>query len=141
MSKCVALNVINFLWLKDKGYKMKCLYSNKYDHFDDKIKLISQREYAIGRSAYFGDNCHYHVYYCDVCLTVQGDYSWMYRCQKNKQTKYDSHDMCLKCIYDVTKRYQQLIGLLNHILMNDLTNDCIQTIVKYTAGDVVKLCN
>eukprot|EP01084_Bolivina_argentea_P000795 1464_1 len=135
MAKCVSLNVINFLYLKDKtnkGYKMKCLLSkNENDHFNDQIKLIPQREYGV-----------YYYYYCDICLCRQGDFYWMFQCKKEfkeKNKRYSHHDLCLKCIYDTIKRYNQLYKLLNKLLTNDLSNDCIQTIVIYTAGNVVKL--
>eukprot|EP01083_Nonionella_stella_P172508 592223_1 len=138
MSKCVALNVMNMLWIKDKGYKMKCLLFGD-DHSDDRIELMSQREYAIGSAMRWRNKHYYYVYYCDVCLCVQGDYYWMYRCRKSKDTKYNGHDLCLKCVYHVIKQNKQLIELLNCLLMDHLTTDCIQTIVFYTAGHVVKL--
>jgi len=143
MVKCVSLNVINYLYKKEERYKIKCMLMNELSadhiHFDDTLRLIPQREYAVNRAFVLKEQSYYFEYYCDQCLCVQGDYYWMYRCMREANGKYDGHDICLNCVYDVIKKCRQLKHLLDKLLVNELTDDCIQTIVVYTAGNVVKL--
>merc|ERR1712176_1040943 len=124
---------------KESGYKMKCLMSSDCQHFDDTLRLIPQREYGVRRAMYLKDSSHYFQFYCDNCLCLQGDFCWMFRCQKERQRKYNGHDICLNCVHDVIKKCKELKALLDELLIDELTNDCIQTIVVYTAGNVVKL--
>ena len=143
MAKCVAFNVVEFLWSKkgDRGYKIRCCLMNddKTEHFDDSLTLYPMRQFDLLHASeldgYYGDSW----WYCDICFCRQGNYGWMYRCQKNKKYKYNGHDICLLCVYDMIKRYNQLNGLLQDLLSDDLTNDCTQLAVTYTVGDVVKL--
>ena len=137
-AKCVALNVIDFLFEKQSQYKIKCPLDH-HVHFDDTLRLTPQREYAVGRALCLKEESYYYEYYCDQCLCVQGNYYWMYRCQWEKDIKYNGHDICLNCVYDVIKKCKQLKELLDDMLAKELTDDCIQTIVVYTAGNVVKL--
>eukprot|EP01084_Bolivina_argentea_P199484 341339_1 len=93
MSKSVALQVIDCLWVKQKGYKIRCLLSKtNSDHFDDIIKLIPQREYAIGRAMDLKrySSAQGTIYYCDICLCRQGDYGYMFRCQRENKKRYHS---------------------------------------------------
>ena len=142
MAKCVAFGVVNFLWIKDKGYKIRCCI-NKNDrsaHFDDILRLKSTRKYQIARVREFAkyDSLD-SVWYCDICLCRQGDYGWMYRCQWNREHKYNGHDICVMCIYNMIKSYNQLHGFLQDLLSDKIPVDCVQTVVIYTVGDVVKL--
>merc|ERR1711971_536380 len=130
-AKCVALNVINCLWTKQNGHKLKCLLSeNESDHYEHTMKMVPQREYAVSTGSPVGI-----VYYCDICLCVQGDWYWMYRCQKKKHSR-KGHDICLNCIHSVIQKSKQLRDLLDEVLAEDLTNDCIHSIVVYTVGSV-----
>ena len=129
----------DFLWIKDKGYKIKCPLIG--GHYDDTLQLIAQREYAIGGAIQCKqpEQAQDYVWFCDVCLCRQGHYDWMYHDKPNKGVKYGGHDICITCVYDMIKRYDQLSLLIQNALGHELTDDCIQVIVVYTGGNVVKL--
>ena len=143
MAKCVAFHVIDFLWsARNERYQIRCCLNkeDKSEHFDDVLRLYSTRQYQTAKAGEMKE-CRIldSVFGCDICLCRQGDYGWMYRCQLNKKCKYDGHDICLMCIYDMITRYNQLNGLLQELLSNYLTDDCTQIVVAYTVGDVVRL--
>ena len=140
MAKSVSINVLEFLYIKDKGYKVRC--SLICEHYDDTLRLMGQRKYIIARSLENKkpEQAQEFHYYCDICLCRQGDYDWMYHDKfKTDDNRTNMHDICISCVYDMIKRYEQLSSLMQEILLTEITSDCIQVIVSYVSGDVIKL--
>eukprot|EP01084_Bolivina_argentea_P177865 307565_1 len=144
MAQCISLNVIDFLWLKvDKGYKIKCIHElyKGSAHHDKTLRLFVDRKWHIGKAAETREpnRAQEIIHICNICSCLQGECGWIFECKPKKESIYYGHDLCLQCVYNMIKTYDQLYILLMDLLSKDLTNDCIQSIATFVAGDVVKL--
>ena len=92
---------------------------------------------------------------CDVCSVTVDQFEYIYHCSAKME---DRHDICLNCIYSMIKQNNQLNGLLIDILTGNgdenrdeddgkyhygynVNKDCIDVIVSFVVGKVVKIIN
>eukprot|EP01084_Bolivina_argentea_P041665 76904_1 len=142
MAKCVAVNVIDCLWVKkNNGYKIRCMYENLEPHYETNLKLWIDRKLHIGKAGEKKDvkKAQHSIHVCDMCLCYDGIYCWIFKCREKKESAYYGHDLCVTCIYSMIKKYNQLHSLLIDLLIKELTADCIQCIAVFVAGNVVKI--
>eukprot|EP01084_Bolivina_argentea_P174359 302043_1 len=81
---------------------------------------------------------HSMIFSCDWCSAEIKTTGYFYVC--SHKCFVDKHYYCLNCINNVIKLNGQLKELLIDLLDKYLVNDCVQTIVDFVVGSVVKLC-
>eukprot|EP01083_Nonionella_stella_P013887 39079_1 len=80
---------------------------------------------------------HSMLYSCDWCSAEIKTTGYFYVC--DHECFADKHYYCLKCVSTVIKLNGELKILLMDLLHQQLVDDCVQTIVDFVVGSVVKL--
>ena len=75
-------------------------------------------------------------YNCDHCRDLLTEWNFVYCCYAKDWDQ--RHDVCLLCVSGIIKLNRKLGELLVNILKDNLDCDCIQTIVNYVIGRVIR---
>ena len=136
MARSVALGVMDHLYVTERTgyYKVECPYIRENVN---KVHIRSRLESEPFQRTMASRGWIYGSMYCDLCLTGPGEFDFMYHCEV-EDTICD-HDLCVSCVYDIVKKYEQLTALLLDLLGDDLTTDCIQTVAVLVVGNVFKI--
>ena len=79
---------------------------------------------------------------CDICRMSMSWYETVYGCQCDNTTEFgDNHAICLTCIHSIVKQYNELRPFMMELLENELNSNCIEEIVAFCIGEVVKFEN
>lgn len=146
IGRFIALNVMNYLF-ECNEYEWKfnsCILDHKHGpltcneclrsyfikrNIEDKGCADKERE----RDSSTMDG-RYQI--CDVCSITVDQFEYIYHCSTKME---DRHDICLNCMYSMIKQSNELNNLLIDILMDNVNNDCIDVIVSFVVGKVVKI--
>ena len=138
IAKSVALEIWKLLFEPQFYHRVQCIYDG-YDLFDseqwafevnktisDHLDGIDCRDLQNSWDA-FG-------YSCDICRIDVTFFDYMWHCKNGDHR----HDFCLDCIHSIIKQYDQMQEFLCGILKSELNKDCIEQIVIYCVGRVIK---
>eukprot|EP01083_Nonionella_stella_P075999 206883_1 len=148
IAKFVAVNVMQYLYeIKDYEWKIdNCVINDK----DGALKCLeclrayfirrNIEEGAVKNEMLRGRDMDGRFQICDVCSVSVDQFEYIYHCSARME---DRHDICLTCVYSMIKQSGELSELLVSILSKDnswdVNCDCVQLIVSFVVGKVVKI--
>ena len=114
------------------------LYESQWRYHIEKTYLAHKRGMEVSelQSRWNGTG-----YSCDLCRIELSYYEFMYHCQDyddNHQCNKQKHDFCVSCVYAILCQYNQMKPFLAEMLKNVLNDHCIDEIVAFCVGKIIK---
>eukprot|EP01084_Bolivina_argentea_P218149 370251_1 len=139
MAHFVAICIAEFLWSYEYNYKIQCIFDTDYLMLNQ-VWLASILRYyedaRHGRDVDFeyglqGFECI--GYTCDICRIEVSWYDLAYKCDSDEEDVF-----CLSCIHSMVVQHKQMKQLLSLLLTDVVNDDCIEQIVTFCVGKVIK---
>eukprot|EP01084_Bolivina_argentea_P039457 72918_1 len=140
VGKYVSGNVIGFLYSLKYIWKIGC----RLNHEHGLLKLYSLMNHFTCtniESSILGVNngvkADSTTEWCDICHVSSNIFLSTFHCDAEI---VEAHDYCMKCVNGMITQHNQLIELLEEILIkDDVNHNCIEIIVTFVVGKVVKV--
>eukprot|EP01083_Nonionella_stella_P137543 418487_1 len=125
------------LHLAQYQYRVDCLFDGTSLFYEEQWKYDVALTYCQLRKGVemndLQDARDGYGYTCDICRMEIGWYQYMYHCQNEHQ-----HDFCVSCIHGVIQQRNDIEKYMMELLHGQLDNDCIEQIVEFCVGRVLK---
>ena len=142
----VGTNIYKFLFDIDYNYKIQCVYGYSYLYYDQQWKYHILRQFNEIRKKTkmydLQDSRNRLGYTCDICRVELNWYEFVYHCKcnvnNNNINDYNhAHDYCISCIHSIMMMYNEMKKYISNCIYI-LDDDCIEEIVTFCVGKVVK---
>ena len=143
----IATHVSQFLHQEQHHYRIKCVFGDTY------LKSLEPWQDAIFTNMMKARNGEWsltdmfemwtsHKWSCDMCRMAISWYEAVYGCRCDNSTEFgDNHVVCLTCIHSIVKQYNELKPFIKELLEDELNDNCIEEIVAFCVGKVMKFEN
>ena len=136
LTSTMTINICEFLCEQDFNYRVQCLFdSNDLMMQQIWIRDIekTRNEILEGKDTLDLQNFNVTGFTCDICRCEASRYEYMYHCGCD-----DSHAFCISCMYHLIIQHQDMQQFLRQCLYEELTVDCIDEIVTFCLGKIVR---
>ena len=142
MGNLIAMNIYEFMHAPEYEYRVQCLFDSKRLFNDKQWRYHILRNYNyIKKGMRMNQIQNFpsrdNIYSCDICRCVSGCYEYMYHCDMDHSGEH-GHDFCLSCIHALKTQYYEIKPFLMKLLSDILDSNCINEIVTYCVGTVIK---
>lgn len=145
LGNMVATNIYKFLFdINYNSHRIQCVYgngsANSYLYYDQQWKYHILRQFLEHKNATsimqpLQEARNRLGYTCDICRIELNWYEFVYHC--NCDHSIFTHDYCITCIHAIMNMYIEMKKYISSCIQN-LNDDCIEEIVTFCVGKVVK---
>ena len=133
----MARKIHSFLFSVDHQYRIGCVFDGHNLFVDEQWEFMVDRTFKAIREGLdtvdLQESWNYWGYTCDICRVELSYFETAYHCECQHK-----HDFCITCIHSMVQQHQELQTFMTGILNDELNANCIQEIVAFTVGHVLK---
>eukprot|EP01084_Bolivina_argentea_P110766 197715_1 len=136
----VATNIYRFVYCVDYNYRIDCMLDSGHLFHDNAWLDNVKRNFGLQMK----DKHSYNVrecdlsrsvmgYSCDICRIEINWYDFVFSCRGD-----DDHAFCMSCIHSILMQYNEIKPFIYELLKDILDDNCVEVIVAFCVGKIVK---